>query len=155
MPSGRVHLTFELATLPLWTAGGVFLGVGWDELVVFTASYAGSSLLLSPDLDLAESDATRRWGPLRLLWWPYTAAFKHRGLSHSILLGPLTRVLYLGLLAACAWGALYLAFGLRVGWRPPPARAVAAFLAGIYLSNLLHVLLDRIASVLGRARGRS
>ncbi len=155
MPSGKVHLSFELATLPLWTTAGVFLGVGWDELVVFTAAYAGASLLLSPDLDLADSDASRRWGPLRILWWPYTVAFKHRGLSHSLVFGPLTRVLYLGFLAACVWAALYLALGLRVGWRLPPPGPVIAFLIGIYLTNLLHVLLDRLGSAFGRARGRS
>ncbi|MGY4706823.1 DUF2227 family putative metal-binding protein [Candidatus Bipolaricaulota sp. J31] len=155
MPSGKVHLAFELATLPLWTTAGVFLGVGWDEIVVFTAAYAGASLLLSPDLDLAESVVTRRWGPLRILWWPYTAAFKHRGLSHSIVFGPLTRVLYLGFLAACVWAALYLGLGLRVGWQLPPPGSVLAFFTGIYLTNLLHVVLDRLGSALGRAGGRS
>lgn len=155
MPSGKVHLAFELVALPLWTFGGVFLGVEWDELVVFTAAYAGASLLLSPDLDLADSDVTRRWGLLRLLWWPYTKFFRHRGLSHSIVFGPLTRVLYLGFLAACIWGASYLALGLRVGWKLPPAKSVGAFFAGIYLSNLLHVFLDKLVSIFRRARGPS
>jgi len=46
MPSGKTHLAFELATLPLWTAGGAIWGVQWNELVTFTLSYVGASLLL-------------------------------------------------------------------------------------------------------------
>ena len=155
MPSGKTHFKFELATLPLWSLGGAFLGVPWDELVVFTLSYAGASLLLNPDVDLPQSDVSQRWGPLRLLWWPYAKIFRHRGISHSILFGPLTRVVYLGILAAALWGALYLTLGVRVGWRLPPPKTVAAFFAGIYLSNFLHVLLDRLASAFRRPRGGS
>lgn len=146
MPSGRTHLRFELATLPLWTIGGAILRVPWEELVAFTLSYLGASLLLSPDLDLAGSAPARRWGPLRFLWRPYVWIFRHRGLSHSILLGPLTRLLYLGLLGFLVWIALYLAFGIRVGWHPPRPTLVAAVATGIYFSNFLHVLLDRIVS---------
>ena len=146
MPSGKTHLKFELATLPLWAAGGAILGVPWRELVIFTFSYVGASLLLSPDIDLADSSPARRWGVLRLFWFPYAWLFRHRGLSHSVLFGPLTRVLYLAFLAFLAWIALYLAFGVRLGWHWPPPASVAAFACGVYLSNLLHVLLDRLVS---------
>lgn len=157
MPSGRVHLAFELGTLPVWVLGGAWFGVDWGELVVFTSSYVGASLLFSPDLDLRWSDAVGRWGPARFIWYPYTRIFKHRGLSHSILFGPLTRLLYLGVLAAALWTVLHLSLGMRLGWRLPPGRSVAAFLAGIYLDNFLHVSLDRLMGALrgiGRAVGR-
>ncbi len=146
MPSGKTHLKFELATLPLWTIGGAVLGVPWRELVIFTFSYVGASLLLSPDVDLANSAPARRWGALRLLWLPYARLFRHRGLSHSILFGPLTRVLYLGFLSFLVWCGLYLALGLRLGWRWPPPASAAAFACGVYLSNFLHVFLDRLVS---------
>ena len=52
-------------------------------------------LWLSPDLD-TRSNPTRRWGPLRLLWWPYRRLLRHRSLlSHSPLLGTAGRLLYL------------------------------------------------------------
>lgn len=154
MPGGRTHLRFELATLPLWTIGGAVLGVPWGELVVFTLSYVGASLLLSPDVDLVDSVPARRWGALRVLWLPYARIFRHRGLSHSLLLGPVTRVLYLGLLAFSAWIALYLSLGIRIGWHWPPPRTVAAMASGVYLSNFLHVSLDRLASTWMRRRRR-
>jgi uncharacterized metal-binding protein len=147
MPSGKAHLKFELVTLPLWTVGGAVVGVPWKELVIFTFSYVGASLLLSPDVDLADSAPARRWGVLRLLWLPYAYFFRHRGISHSILFGPLTRVLYLGFLAFLVWVALYLALGVKLGWRWPPSSFVAAFACGVYLSNLLHVLLDHLVSL--------
>ena len=146
MPSGSTHLKFEIATLPIWTFGGAILGVPWEELVIFTLSYVAASLFLSPDLDLERSDTARRWGALRILWIPYSKVFKHRGLSHSILFGPLTRVLYLAALGAAAWGILYLLFGIRGGWRMPKLSYAGAALAGVYLSNFLHVALDHVVS---------
>ena len=58
--------------------------------------------MLSPDLDLAEQnvDSKRNWGILGFLWVPYGMMFSHRGLSHTWIVGPLTRVLYLCLLLA-------------------------------------------------------
>ena len=36
-------------------------------------------LSISPDLDTT-SRPTRRWGPLRVLWWPYRTLLRHRSL---------------------------------------------------------------------------
>ena len=153
MPKGRVHLAFELTTLPLWSLGGAVAGVPWEELVIFTLSYVGTSLFLSPDLDLPHSDVTRRWLFLRYLWYPYSRIFRHRGLSHSLLFGPLTRLLYLGAWAALCWAVAHLSFGVRWGWPPPTLPQVGAFLGGIYWANFLHVFLDRVVSSWVRLRG--
>jgi len=146
MPSGRVHLALELGLLPGWVAAGAWLGVAERTLTAFALSYTCASLLLSPDLDLARSAPARRWGPLRPLWAPYALLFRHRGLSHSLLLGPLTRLLYLGGLAALALLALHHLAGVPLpqrvpGWLPGPV------LAGVYLSHFLHVGLDRLADL--------
>ncbi|MFM7371445.1 MAG: DUF2227 family putative metal-binding protein, partial [Sphaerospermopsis kisseleviana] len=37
-------------------------------------------LMLSPDLDLPNSNPTRRWGFVSVLWIPYEVMFKHRSL---------------------------------------------------------------------------
>ncbi|MGC9529284.1 MAG: DUF2227 family putative metal-binding protein [Candidatus Bipolaricaulaceae bacterium] len=153
MPTGRTHLAVELVTLPLWGAAGAAAGVGETPLAVFAASYAGASLLLSPDLDLPASDSGRRWGPARILWFPYTAACRHRGVSHSLLLGPLTRLVYLGALISLGWWTLHLGAGVPPP-RPIPAGLLLPILAGIYVPHLLHVGLDRTASLWGRARLR-
>jgi uncharacterized metal-binding protein len=101
--------------------------------LAFALAYLAGTYLLSPDLDLAEKGvrAGRRWGVLRLLWRPYGWLFRHRGLSHTWVLGPLTRLAYLG-----------------VDWdlRPPswPKEALGWGLLGYYLSQWLHLLADGI-----------
>ena len=107
-------------------------------------------LWLSPDLDTI-SRPSRRWGPLRLLWWPYRRLLRHRSLlSHSPLLGSAGRLLYLlalllglcllaGPLGAPAPGAL-LAAG-RALWQEQRPLALAA-LVGVEASAWLHLLQD-------------
>lgn len=104
MASGRHHdratwalsLPFALLWWPwLGPAGVISAGLG----------FLVGGLLLSPDLD-TRSNATRRWGVLKLLWWPYRRALSHRSLfSHSPLLGTSLRLAYLAamvlLLSAC------------------------------------------------------
>lgn len=94
MASGRSHdrTTWALA-LPFGLLWWPWLGLG--GLTAATAAFLAGGLLLSPDLD-TRSNATRRWGPLRLLWWPYRRLLRHRSLlSHSPLLGSAGRLAYL------------------------------------------------------------
>jgi uncharacterized metal-binding protein len=128
--------------------------VGAKEVAAFLCAYLFSSALLSPDLDLAHSHATRRWGPLRVLWLPYAWAFRHRRTSHRPILGPLSRIGYLGLwvVAVTLVVAGIRGEGMRLAW--PGMRAVAAIVGGLYLPNLLHIGLDRLDAVRrGRRRG--
>jgi uncharacterized metal-binding protein len=98
MPSGKVHdritlvgaavaaPVFFLAAPPEWR----------DPWVCGTLVGATlfSGLMLSPDLDL-DSSIYRRWGPFRVLWWPYQKALPHRSfLSHSLVLAPALRIAY-------------------------------------------------------------
>lgn len=160
MPGFRTHTTVNLVVL-----GG--LGSGGFEVIQaqpFLAAIAGVSFLLatvflSPDLDLAHSSPTRNWGFLRWIWRPYQMMFKHRGLSHSVFFSSATRVLYLlflavGLLAAFHWATgdalaatpeALLPTGLLEGavahrWR------LAAAGAGIFASDLCHIVTDRAVS---------
>jgi len=145
MPTGKVHLAFELAALPGWVLAGGMAGVGHTPLTVFSLSYVAASLLLSPDLDLARSDPNRRWGCLRFLWTPYAALFRHRGISHSFL-GPLTRLLHLAALSALVFLPLHFLAGVPLPGRFPPC-VILPVLAGVYLPHLLHVGLDRLVAL--------
>ena len=145
MPTGKVHLAFELATLPGWVLAGGLAGVGHTSLTIFSLSYVGASLFLSPDLDLARSDPSRRWGPLRFLWAPYAALFRHRGISHS-LLGPLTRLLYLAALSSLVFLPLHFLAGVPLPSRFP-SEVIPPVLVGVYLPHLLHVGLDRLVAL--------
>jgi len=151
MPSGTAHTRIEAALLVLlWTPAVVFSLIrGWavvSDVLAFDVAYAFSMLFLSPDLDLRKSKASRRWGVLRWLWAPYALVFRHRRMSHHLLLGPLTRIGYLGILAV--GGVLLTLFlsGRSVVSFTMPINLLFALLLGLYLPNLTHVLTDRLHS---------
>jgi len=131
-----------------WTPLAIWLRIlGWigtGEIAAFVGAYAFSSLFLSPDLDLQTSRPYLRWGIIRWLWAPYAVVFKHRRLSHHLLLGPLSRIAYLGVLVL--GGALiYVALARRsIPDIRMPVEILIAVGCGLYVPNLTHVLLDRI-----------
>lgn len=160
MPAGKTHLRIELITLPLWAAlFYLFVDASWLSIVLFGGAYLFSSLLLSPDLDLRHNAARRRWGLLGFVWLPYTKIFKHRGVSHSLLLGTLTRLGYLALLAVIA--ALALSYFnvwtisvTQLPWTKLDLWLAGILLAGLWLPNILHALVDRLDNLIPRRRRR-
>jgi uncharacterized metal-binding protein len=97
MASGRAHdRATRLLALPfalLW-----WPWLGWVGVLTAATAFLAGGLLLSPDLD-TRSNAIRRWGPLRLVWWPYRRLLRHRSLvSHAPLIGSAGRLLYLAVL---------------------------------------------------------
>lgn len=158
MPSGKVHLRIEIgllaagaaASAPLWCAGAL----PWPETVAFIGSYLFSSLFLSPDLDLYSSRPSRRWGIARVLWLPYSGLFRHRRLSHHVLVGPLTRILYLGAVALLAVLATGLLTKEPLRLSAPTLPLLVAVLSGLYLPNQIHTLVDRLSSLWGRRARR-
>lgn len=143
MPSGERHLKLEMILWPLFCGGYYFADPDFTRLTAFGLSYLASSLLLTPDLDLRNNDTRNRWGLLGFIWIPYSKVFKHRGLSHSLLFGMITRIGYLSLLAAAVFVGTYYA-GVNVPtirWTPNWP-LIAAMAAGLYAPNVLHVLYD-------------
>jgi len=149
MPSGTTHRRAEMIALPV-IVGGLIYGdfLSPVEIGIFAGAYVLSSLLLSPDLDLKANSARKRWGPLGFIWGPYARAFKHRGASHSLVFGPLTRLAYLAIVfGLIAVGLSYIGLTLpstAPEWITP--RTIGVLIGGLYLPNVLHVLLDRIVS---------
>ncbi|MEY4431717.1 MAG: hypothetical protein RLZZ533_1653 [Cyanobacteriota bacterium] len=149
MASGRAH---DRAT---WLLAAPVALLWWPWLGPAGSIAAGlafvlGGLWLSPDLD-TRSNPTRRWGPLRLLWWPYRRLLSHRSLlSHAPLLGSAGRLLYLGaLVLALSWLAQPLgspspgALTQRASqlWHQHQPLALAA-LVGLEASAWLHLLQD-------------
>ena len=137
MPSGKNHLKAELAalgTIALAGAGGnaLWAFADWQDqfqplALIFALAYLFSSLLLSPDLDLARSD------------------------SHNPLLCPLSRLVYLGLWAAAVLAGLHYLFAVKMEflhhWKENlRGAALWALSIGLVLPNEIHILLDRIYS---------
>ncbi|UCH26370.1 MAG: metal-binding protein [Trueperaceae bacterium] len=162
MATGRTHETINLVALGALAAGyviGTANGVATEFTanispqmrLVFGVSYLIGTFLVTPDLDLAEGHvrAKSNWGLLGLLWVPYGLIFRHRGLSHTWLVGPLTRLLYmvmLGLVTCSLISALGPYLGYTFSIEAQLSRnwldlAVGA-LAGYYLSQWLHLIAD-------------
>jgi uncharacterized metal-binding protein len=164
--NGRSH---DRAT---WALSLPFSALWWPWLGLAGVVTAGlaflvGGLLLSPDLD-THSNPTRRWGPLRLLWWPYRRLLRHRSLlSHSPLLGTAGRLSYLGALglAAClllqplgAPTPQQLLEASLALWRQQRPLLLAA-LVGLEASSWLHLIQDgdpmpKTPRLLRRRRGR-
>ena len=149
MALGQQHdrATWLLA-LPFGVLWAPWLGPG--GALTAGLSFLIGGLWLSPDLD-TRSNPSRRWGPLRVLWWPYRRLLRHRSLlSHSPLLGSAGRLLYLAAwITALSW--------LLHPWGAPPPRALSeqlqrwwleqrglcwAVLGGVEASAWLHLLQD-------------
>src|ERR671917_2173971 len=109
MPSGKTHdmVTLVLAP-PTFAAAWGLTGSVWLSAAATVAMLFGG-LMFGPDLDIQSRQYTR-WGPLRVLWWPYKVVFRHRSRwSHGIVFGTLIRVVYFSLaLTAVVTLAVYL-----------------------------------------------
>jgi uncharacterized metal-binding protein len=149
MASGRHHdRATALLALPfglLW-----WPALGPAAALMAAVGFLAGGLWLSPDLD-TRSRATRRWGPLALLWWPYRRVLSHRSaLSHTPLLGSAGRLAYLALAAALlcqlaqplgAPSAAQLLTALPRLWRDHQPLLLPA-LVGVEASGWLHLIQD-------------
>jgi uncharacterized metal-binding protein len=133
MASGATHdKAGYLLTIPLAIASQSFMG---SQIAAYvTGAYLAGICWLSPDLDI-ESKPWHRWGILKVLWVPYQKLIPHRGLSHWLVIGTLSRVLYLAL-------PMYLIFPDIV------LRSVQGYgqwvFIGLELSAIVHYFLDGI-----------
>lgn len=165
------HLALNTAVL-----GGLYFFakdyVETSNQIDFAAGYVFASFFLSPDLDLFYSTATKNWKFLRILWWPYSKMMKHRGLSHSLFLSTITKLLYMSFVAlsiyiASIMLALYLDNGELIYSGQHLFQGVRSFvflsfklfeehwvhlryvLLGVWVSDIAHILIgDRITSAL-------
>jgi uncharacterized metal-binding protein len=143
MPEGKLHERFNLLLGGAFALAGTTLGLDWNHPFWSgaAAGYLVGTLLVTPDVDHYPRYRTRPvqgWGRLGFVWVFYGLLFRHRGLSHNWLLGPLTRVVYLSPLLLLL-GLLLERLGLT-----PPLGALWGGLAGYYLSQWLHLWLDGI-----------
>jgi uncharacterized metal-binding protein len=138
MASGKNHDRAILFASPVVLVVGCYQ-FGLELGIIAGASHFLGGYWLSPDLDI-KSRPFLRWGVLKIIWVPYQRFIPHRSpLSHAPVLGSLLRLVYLG-----AWlSPLWLLFPdlQRVQWAVDWMK-VAAFLVGIELSALNHLLLD-------------
>ena len=100
MPSGKTHIRINWAILLLADAGIITcpFNVNIYTFIIFNVCFVLASYFISPDLDI-KSSVYMRYGPWRCIWWPYQKIMKHRGWSHSIILGPVSILSYILLIS--------------------------------------------------------
>lgn len=150
MPSGKTHDVINITVLMAILACLYYFSA-WQKTVIitrymdiyttlaFSVSYLFATFFLSPDLD-TKSRPYKRWKMLRILWWPYRIIFKHRGYSHNIVLGPLSIISNLVLIAV----VIILLTGIKV--HTIPLKFAASVIIGIVLSIDLHIISDTLVS---------
>lgn len=143
MPEGFVHERFNLAIAGAFALAGTTLGLDWNHpsWPGMAVGYLAGTWLVTPDVDhypRYRTSPVRSWGRLGFIWIFYGLLFRHRGISHNWILGPLTRIVYLSPLLLLL-GSLLERYGLT-----PPPEALWGALAGYYLSQWLHLWLDGI-----------
>lgn len=132
------------------------------EIAAILCGYLVAEKLLSPDLDLYHSRASEHWGYLKPIWKPYAYFFKHRGLSHHLIWGAVSRITYLivlfALLSLVSVQISYLAgFETKqdqetLDFSALPVRFFLWVSVGIGLGNMVHIILDRTLSQIKRLR---
>lgn len=152
MPGGKTHDMINIAVLIVVLAVLSYLTM-WNvnemavkyldiyTIAVFSLSYLFATFFLSPDLDI-ESKPYKRWKMFRILWWPYKVIFKHRGLSHNPIIGPLSIVINLALIVAL----LLLLMGIEL--HKGHLRFIVVAMIGMVLSMEVHIISDFLVSKL-------
>ena len=91
-----------------------------------------TQLVMSADLDVNRSKIAKRWKfkPL-ILWWKwYGLLFKHRGISHTPLIGTITRLLWI--------------FPIPLAMYHVSSDLTIFYLLGVAIGDLLHWFLDYV-----------
>ena len=123
-------------------------------LSTFVGVFTYSTLFMSPDLDLCYS--INPWSLRGILCFPfrtYARVFSHRGISHSIFLGTLTRIIWLAGFVVGFFLLAYLVVPEKyIGKVPDQAMFKAFFIkyklylyygmGGVVCADLGHLLVD-------------
>ncbi len=94
MASGRTHDIINLVALPPF-----LYYLHPSDFIGFTAGYLVGTFFITPDNDLYHSLPNKRWKFLKFIWKPYVKLFSHRGLSHMPILGMISKLLYIFIIA--------------------------------------------------------
>ena len=94
MASGIKHDQMtKILSIPFGVLMSLILNI--QTGLLSSVAFLIGGLWLSPDLD-TNSLPLKRWGPLKIIWWPYRKFINHRSiLSHGPFIGTIMRIGYL------------------------------------------------------------
>ena len=164
MASGKVHDIINLL-LGGFLSGAVFISLdSFLGAIFFLLGWLFSTFIFGPDTDIVPGK--RNWA-LKILLTPYSWIFKHRGISHHILFGTLTRVAYIVIVGVIivsiinsffypeltlgSYGKALLSFFLDFDLDRPMYKGLTWFYIGLFLADASHVLVDHFSSYLKKS----
>jgi uncharacterized metal-binding protein len=123
-----------------------FLNRNLDCLALYAGSFVFGTLLMSPDADIARKVKVRSLrGFFLILFRPYSRLFKHRGVSHWVIIGTLTRVAWLFMLFSIGYTLFYqrtLSIEPLILFCKTHKEPIYYSLGGLCLADIGHLLLD-------------
>lgn len=153
MPNDAVHRIVNYLMLSVLIVVNFYINYELDYIliIIFMTSYILGTEAFSPDLDTYSKPAKR----LGILSYPIRKTSRHRGLGHNIFIGWLLKALYLSLIFAFITGAILLIaykLGYDIYWIIDliTIKIVETFFMGLFFSNAIHILTDKIYGLLKR-----
>jgi len=142
------HVRFNLfLALPIILGlGYYFLRPSYLLIITFAAVFSYSTLFMNPDLDVANQ--IKLFSIRGMLTFPfrsYAILFKHRGLSHNLILGSLTRIFWLAIWGIIIFWAIYKTFPTKISlyrYYQQYHSFILYSLSAICLADWCHLLLD-------------
>lgn len=153
MPSGKTHKRVNISIWTILLGYSLIYGM-YGRVKWFLIGFIFGTYFMTPDLDLEGSAPDQNWGAFHVVWNVYAKKFKHRQRSHSLILGTPLRMIYLIAVSI----SIYLAYSFLIvenvnydifvnvynfiiiqhqnqSWQ---------FFLGIYVSDLIHLILDEL-----------
>ncbi|MBF0361775.1 MAG: DUF2227 family putative metal-binding protein [Oligoflexia bacterium] len=169
MPKEKTHIKFNLLIgmpLGILIVSCVYLLFyksipNINIIAIFTLALLFNTFILNPDLDMANYHKLRSLkGFILLPFFPYSLIFKHRGISHSIFFGSITRIVYLIILVFVGYEIVFfyqqeswpsisqmrshidIIFSLSYNPIKENIANILLVIVTLWYGDLLHILLD-------------
>ncbi|MBH47777.1 MAG: hypothetical protein CME71_06365 [Halobacteriovorax sp.] len=165
MAMGKTHDGFNLFIGAVLTGGLIGYQHSLIVWLPFIFGWLFSTLVFSPDTDLMPK---KRTGILQFFLYPYSILFKHRGLSHGLITGTLTRITYSVLLGGLLVFVLskmgYIDFAAEGYWSglvefvreydydKTVYKSLSWLYIGMALADACHIFLDWLSGVFSKIR---
>jgi uncharacterized metal-binding protein len=143
MPNDATHRIVNYIVLSVFILLNFYIGIekDFEIIIIFMGTYVLGTEIFTPDLDTDSKPGQR----LGFLSYPIRKLSKHRGLGHNIFFGWLLKALYILFILAIIW-IIIKALGYDTYWifGYINIHIIGAFLVGLFLSNAIHIIIDKI-----------
>ena len=148
MPKDSTHRIINYLMLSIFLVLNFYINIEKDYklIAIFIGSYILGTEVFGPDLD-TNSKPLHRLGIFSyIITYPIRLLSHHKGLGHNIFIGWFLKVLYLALI-----GIIILVITKKLGYDLywtlsyiDNIGIISAFLVGMFLSNAIHIISDKI-----------